>query len=260
MLMLEKTPKQIVQIVRELGSKTMRPSSHGYSRYGAIPIIDAAQMQIEATKQEKNAAIAVVGVVLGANRKWEKVVHPNLERMRATFPNLSFDQLRRMAAEKTWEEFKEVWGHRDEKKYRVLKQILDQIHKYKQQYPGKTDLQLMRTWVSLFELGMLSRNHPLHSEFPGCIANVGIATFQHLRITFGIDTVKPDLQVKNVLRVEFGARLSDARAIQAVEQIAEITGKSVVMIDQIFVKYGSGYYPLEAKGRGASSAAFEPRK
>jgi uncharacterized protein (DUF2164 family) len=62
-------------------------------------------------------------------------------------------------------------------------------------------------------------------------------------MTFGVDTVKPDLRVKEVLDFEFNTkRLSDENAIKAVEQIAKIANLKTITIDQIFVKYGSGYY------------------
>lgn len=77
----------------------------------------------------------------------------------------------------------------------------------------------------------------------GKIYNVAVATFQHLRMVFGVDTVKPDQRVKEVLSYEFGLpKLSDQKAIQAVEQIAKITNHKVITIDKILVKYGSGYY------------------
>ena len=81
----------------------------------------------------------------------------------------------------------------------------------------------------------------------GRIPNIGIATFQHLRMVFGIDTVKPDQRVKEVLVKEFELRkLSDKKAIKAAEQIASITKLKVITIDQIFVKYGSSYYNQKA--------------
>ena len=100
----------------------------------------------------------------------------------------------------------------------------------------------MKQWVLEFDLEMLNSKNVNYKDYPGSIPNLGIATFQHLRLTFGIDTVKPDQRVREVLCNEFGANLSAKNAILAVEEIATITGKEVKMIDQIFVKYGSGYY------------------
>lgn len=81
----------------------------------------------------------------------------------------------------------------------------------------------------------------------GSIPNVAIATFQHLRMVFGVDTVKPDQRVKEVLQYEFGLpKLPDKVAISIVEKIAAVLGLQVITVDQIFVKYGSSYYNQRA--------------
>lgn len=86
------------------------------------------------------------------------------------------------------------------------------------------------------------------NDLIGNIPNVAVATFQHLRMVFGVDTVKPDQRVKEVLDYEFGlSRLPDEKAIKAVEQIAALAGLKVIAVDQIFVKYGSGHYNQKAK-------------
>jgi len=81
----------------------------------------------------------------------------------------------------------------------------------------------------------------------GSISNIAIATFQHLRMAYGADTIKPDQRVKEVLDYEFGiSNLSDINVIKAVEQIAKIAEMKVITIDQIFVQYGSSYYNQSA--------------
>ena len=60
--------------------------------------------------------------------------------------------------------------------------------------------------------------------------------------------VKPDQRVKEVLETEFDIeKINDLKGILAVEQIASITKYKVIEIDQIFVKFGSGYYNKNAK-------------
>lgn len=62
-------------------------------------------------------------------------------------------------------------------------------------------------------------------------------------MVFGVNTIKPDQRVKEVLRYELGlGKLSDISTILAVEQIASIVNLETITIDQIFVKYGSSYY------------------
>lgn len=234
--------EQIINKVKELKNSLMREGSHGFDRYGTIKIVEAISKEKEDYKNGKNAAISLVGVVLGANRNWEKVVQPNLNCLGKRFPNLTFHELKNMLSEMDWKEFKDVWGHRDEKKYHVLSNLMIQILRYKEKNSKLNDLDLMEKWVKEFDLKMLYSDHEHYKEFPGSIKNIGIATFQHLRLTYGVDTVKPDQRVKEVLRKEFGLKLSDKNAILAVEEIAKITNNNINVIDKIFVKYGSGYY------------------
>jgi hypothetical protein len=223
--------------VEEIGKKMMVEDAHGFQDYRGKTISEAAALQLKKPKSENNAAISVIGVVLGANRKWEKVVRPNLDFLRNSekYKNMTFDELQKLLNEKNYADFKAVWGHRDEIKYNTLKAIVAAICKFATSNPGLNDYELMVLWT---------RNAKLENrktDILGSIRNIGIATFQHLRITFGVDTVKPDRRVMEVLRIVFGKKLSPAKSISAVESIASVTGYSVVMIDQIFVKYGSGY-------------------
>jgi hypothetical protein len=58
---------------------------------------------------------------------------------------------------------------------------------------------------------------------------------------------KPDRRVKDVLKREFNLRLSDDKSILIVERMAEIEGVTPLLIDQIFVKYGSGHYRVHSE-------------
>ena len=242
MLIRKFTDKQIIDKVTRLGNAQMRVGSHGFHDYKGMKIIDAATRQLQKTGDDKNAAIAIIGVVLGANRNWEKVVQPNLERLRKTYPELTFLKLRDMLSTMDWRTFSAIWGHSDKKKYDTLTKLVAQILKYSKENSTLNDLQLMNKWVKAFDLKMLNPKDKDYRNFPASIRNIGIATFQHIRMTFGVDTVKPDQRVKEVLLNEFGESLSDRKAILAVEEIANITKLKVITIDQIFVKYGSGYY------------------
>lgn len=236
------TEEQVIEIVARLGDAQIQEGSHGFENYKGMKIVEAAKKQAEKFGCKINAAISVIGVVLGANRNWEKAVQPKLNNLKINHSELTFKKLQNMLSEMNWEEFNKIWGHKDEKKYNVLSNLVGQILDYADKYPTLNDLQLMRQWVKEFDLEMLRSEHPEYAKFPGCIPNVGIATFQHLRLTFGVDTVKPDQRVKEVLREEFKVKMSSKNTILAVEEIADITKQSVIMIDQIFVKYGSGYY------------------
>lgn len=238
-----KTADEIRNIIRRIGENKLTKTAHTYSEFGEITISEAADLSTlnYFDKAKEKPAVALISVVLAANRNYNKVVEPNIIRIEQT--NLkSFTQLSKLVEEKTEAEFYSFWGHKDEKKYTTLKKLLISIDKLKSQYPDITnDFELMNKWATTADL--LNRKNDLIGSIP----NIAVATFQHLRMVFGVDTVKPDQRVKEVLDFEFGCkRLSDEKAIKAVEQIANITGKKVITIDQILVKYGSGYYNQNA--------------
>jgi hypothetical protein len=233
-----KLPREVAAVVHTLGNSPMRPSSHGFDLFGPVPIIEAARRQAErflTQESYRNAAISLMDVVLAANRDYNKQVEPHVTRMRRTWPQLTLAELKNMIAARDYIQFKDVWGHKDQKKYELLRQLVDAALELPTQHDW-SDYDRLHAWA-----GRASVARRLADPL-GKIRNVGIATFQHLRIVFGIDTVKPDQRVREVLATEFGAPLSPVLAILAVEQIAGFAGMKVIEVDQVFVKYGSGHY------------------
>jgi hypothetical protein len=77
------------------------------------------------------------------------------------------------------------------------------------------------------------------------IPRIWIATYQHLRMNFWANTIKPDQRVCEVLEREFWyKKINQVNAIEIVEKISEITGYSALLLDQIMVKYWSSIYNL----------------
>jgi hypothetical protein len=238
-----KTADEIKNIIKRIGENKLTESAHTYSEFGQITISEAADLSTinYFDKAKDNPAVALISVVLAANRNYNKVVEPNIVRIEKTGLK-TFFQLSTLLDKKTKEEFYSFWGHKDEKKYRTLKNLLESIDKLKYEYPDTLqEFELMNKWAT--DTDLLNRKN----DIIGSIPNIGTATFQHLRMVFGVDTVKPDQRVKEVLDFEFGfGKLSNEEAIKAVEQIASVTNKKVITIDQILVKYGSGYYNQNA--------------
>ena len=232
-----KTDADLVKTVQKLGGHRMRVSSHGFEIFGEVRIIEAARKQaatFAGNFGKDNAAIMLMSVVLAANRNFNKQVQPHVQKLHDRHPNLTFRELSNILSVMDYRQFKDVWGHKDKKKYETLTSIVQSVLMLDS--GAINDYGIMRNWAANAKLNERKKD-PI-----GRLRYVGIATFQHLRMVFGVDTVKPDQRVKEVLLREFGAKLSDEKAILAVEEIAHATGFRVAEIDQIFVKYGSGYY------------------
>ncbi len=239
------TTNDILKVLNRLGTQNLTPTGHGFEIFGATPIRQAAEQSTltYTDKSKEKPAIALLSVILAANREYNKVVEPNLRRIERDYPDLkTFQQLSEILTNKGREEFYSFWGHKDEKKYKTLSNVLDKIDELRKKYStAKDDFDLMNQWGTNADL----LNYK--EDTIGGIPNIAVATFQHSRMVFGVDTIKPDQRVKEVLDYEFGlSKLTDEKAIKAVEQIAAIAGLKVITIDQILVKYGSSYYSQKA--------------
>lgn len=235
----------ILKKLEYIGNKKLTPTGHGFDTFGSIPILESSLKSTlnYSLKPQEKPAIALIEVVLAANRNFNKVVEPNIKRIEKEFPELkNFQHLNEILFTKTKEDFYSFWGHKDEKKYETLKNILSKIDDLRKIYPNENDdFSLMNQWGNNADL----TNYK--NDYIGSVPNVAIATFQHLRMVFGVDTIKPDQRVKEVLDYEFGlSKLSDLNVIKTVEKIAEIANMKVITIDQIFVQYGSSYYNQSA--------------
>jgi hypothetical protein len=231
----------IIDMIQRLGESKMTPSAHGWEAVGPVSINEAVEtaLHVHSQRATQEPVIALVDVVLAANRNYNKQVLPRIIRFRTDpLRPRSFKELHRLMMEETFEGFcHRCYFHNSKKKYQVLKNLLAAIDELRLLFPEiNDDYSLLHQWAK--QVDLLN----LQEDVIGNIKNVGIATVQHLRMHFGVNTVKPDQRVKEVLHYKFNTpRLTERKAIMAVEQIASITGKTVYSIDQLFVKYGSGH-------------------
>ena len=242
---LTQRERQIVSAtIARLGSAAMTKTAHGYCKDANETVREAAERGTrDYTKNSRSSsAIAIMDVILAANRDYNKQVKGKIEHIRQRHPLLTIKRLAKMVEEAgTAKEFQSTWGHNDAGKFQVLKDVLAVFMPRlgKNDSPDH-DFAILAAWAERAEL------MSMHDDAVGRIHNVGIATFQHLRMTFGVNTVKPDRRVKEVLQREFGLHLTDKKSILVVERMAEVEGIPPLLLDQIFVKYGSGHYVANA--------------
>jgi len=239
------TENEVLSRLEYIGNQKLTPTGHGFETFGAIPIRESAEKSTltYTDKNKEKPALGLIDVVLAANRNYNKVVEPNLKRIETNYPELrTFKELSGILETITQQEFYLFWGHKDEKKYKTLKDLLAQTNILRDLYPtAEDDYDLMNQWGQKADL------FNYKYDVIGSIPNIAVATFQHLRMVFGADTIKPDQRVKEVLDYEFGlSKLADEKVIKAVEQIASIAKMKVIEIDQILVQYGSSYYNQSA--------------
>lgn len=226
--------------IREL---PLKPDSHLYIRYPNKTIGEAASEESKSygRNQKERPAIGLIEVVLSINRKYSTHVEPHIIRIEKT-DLATFTQLEEMINTYSIEEFYDFWGHHDARKYGIMRYTLKAINILRDKYKIKDDYVLMNKWAVEANIGKNNEDIIGRTKF------LGLATFQHLRMNYGVNTVKPDRQVKEVLRREFGfVGNNDKKAILTVENISSFSGYSMIELDQIFVNYGSGYYESESR-------------
>lgn len=227
---------EVKSIVQNLEKKDLKPTSHLYKRFPEKTIGEASEVfSVEYTDEaRKRPGLVLLSVVMAAHRNYTKQVEPQIDRIR-NMSFYSFEHLKEKA--KDFDTFSIFSGMRDLEKYSIVVELLNVIDKMKSHSGFNGDYEVMEKWA-------LKANYlNIKEDIIGRIKGIGIATFQHLRMNYGANTVKPDQRVKEVLNREFKLYAdSDMEYISIVEQIARIIGKSALYVDQVFVNYGSGYY------------------
>ncbi len=225
----------------------LKPDSHLFIRYPNKTIGEAASMESQnyGRNQKERPAIALIEVILSINRKYSTHVEPHIIRLEKT-DLASFNQLQEIMDSYSLTEFYNYWGHHDARKYGIMKEVLKAIKLLRCQYSINDDYLLMNKWATDANVEYYNK------DIIGRIKFLGLATFQHLRMNYGVNTVKPDRQVKEVLKREFGFIGSDKKTIATIETISRSSGYSAIELDQIFVNYGSGYYINEKSPQNSS--------
>ncbi len=229
----------VLKVLKRISNQPLKKDSHLYGQFKEMKIIDAVnEWKENQNPKENQPAIIFLRVVLAANRKYNTHVKPNIDRIIKENPSLtSFKSLKKLIESKSREEFFKFWGHKNLKKYNTLVNLLEATDQIRLKYNIQDDFKLMHKWAENIDI------YDYENDIIGRIKNIAIATLQHLRMDFGINTVKPDQRVIEVLKREFKFKnVNQIRAIKLVEAMADIAKITVRKLDLVLVNYGSGYY------------------
>jgi hypothetical protein len=226
---------ELLQIIEGMRAKPLVEHCHLYLRHPGKTIGEAAAEEARDYSREAKdrPGLMLLSVVLSIHNDYTRKVEPVLNKLRKQ-DFKSFHDLENLVSDE--EAFQDVCGGYDDKR-RILGEILPAIDRLKEKRGIDDDYAVMNTWAKNADLR--ARKY----DDIGRISGIGPAAFQHLRMNFGVNTVKPDQRVKEVLERKFKILIQDdATAVEAVETLSEICGRSAIELDQIFVNYGSGYY------------------
>lgn len=236
---LIKDKEFVRKTIERISNEPLKKNSHFYGQFKEMKIIDAVNNWEENQNPKDNQpAIIFLRVVLAANRKYNTHVKPNIDRIIQDNPSLTtFKSLKNLIKSKSREEFYEFWGHKNLKKYNTLVNLIEATDQIRLKYNIQDDFKLMHKWAENIDI------YNYENDIIGRIKNIAIATLQHLRMDFGINTIKPDQRVIEVLKREFNfKKVNQIRAIRLVEEMANISEITVRNLDLVLVNYGSGYY------------------
>lgn len=239
---------EIMEKLNMMMEKPLTKTSHLYDRFQGKTIGEAVRAFSSNYDDEakKKPGLVLLSVILAAHRNYTKQVEPIIKTLREKSFN-SFEDLKKALVD--YDKFVHIIGAREQEKYIILVELMKKIDKMKSDTGIYSDYDVLHKWA------VNADYNNIKNDTIGQIKGIGIATFQHLRMNFGIDTVKPDQRVIEVLNKEFNFISNNpADCIEAVEYISMISNFKVIDIDQIFVNYGSGYYTdITDKGETVSN-------
>lgn len=189
---------------------------------------EIARKEKKALKVE-NAAMALVTTVLAMRQKWNETAGPRVKAFKVKYPHVkTLQDMKDLIDSMSEREFcKKVLNLNIKKtsfwRYVMLKNLIKAFTVYRTEKRFNGDWEAIQDWAKKVDI----KN--LEDDIIGRIQDVGPATLQNLRLICGIDTVKPDVHVKEALKeIELG------NEIEVVELLSELTGYSSVELDQIF--------------------------
>lgn len=191
--------------------------------------------KVRREKQDKwvnNHVEAIVNTILAMHQRWESTAEPRFLKYQKEHHDIdTLYKMRDFINTKSEKEFcKEILGFNITKnqnwRYEMLKDMVNAFIKYQEDMQLESDEAAMLKWANEFELS--NENDPIMS-----INQVGLATVQNLRLCLGINTIKPDVHIKNAL-VNIGL----GNDVQICELVSELTGIPCRDLDQIFWHWG----------------------
>lgn len=189
---------------------------------------ELAKKETKALKVE-SAAMALVTTVLAMRQRWNETASPRVKAFKVRYPHVkTLQDLKDLINSMSEREFcKDVLSLNIRKtpfwRYVMLSNLIEAFDTYRTENGFTDDWEAIQQWAKKVD----AKN--LEKDIIGKIQGVGPATLQNLRLICGIDTVKPDVHVKEALK-EIGL----GNEIDVVELLSELTAYPSVELDQIF--------------------------
>lgn len=190
---------------------------------------DVASREHLVSAWAETPAEALLNTALAIRQRWKETVEPRLAAFKKNYPSTRtvYDLRMLVDSMNEYDFCKNGFGmHITEtpnRRYKMLKDMIAVFIKYQEEKGFSSDKEAMKDWAEKCNLSNLK------NDIIGRLPNVGLATVQNLRICMGMNTLKPDVHIKNALK-EIGLG-NDA---DLCDLVSELTGYSPLELDQIF--------------------------
>lgn len=110
-----------------------------------------------------------------------------------------------------------LWGYRYGRRFRQLRRLVSYFRKV-----GVTNQASLRRWA---------RKSSFEGDFKGKVKGLAFAVYKWLQMRIGVQTVKPDVHIKNFLSRAAGRKFGDEEAVSALERVARDIGWKAHLLD-----------------------------
>lgn len=119
-----------------------------------------------------------------------------------------------------------LWGNNHWKRVEWLRGFLPFLME-----SGLTDYDSLKKWAHASDF---------RRDFEGRVKYLGIAAYKWLTMRLGVDTVKPDVQIRNFVEPIVGHPVSDEELVRVIEQVAPGLGMTPRELDASIWEYQRG--------------------
>ncbi len=178
-----------------------------------------------------NPVLICMDAVLSINRIYAGFVRPRIDNFRNEYPDINtLEALRNLIQLKGHEGFCEVWNYRHVERVDLLDRLSTKFLTIADQGNQISDLAAMRDWAASVDvMDFLNFN----------VKDIGLKTFQYLRMLLGVPTVKPDRHISRAVALALGEKRNDIECISLLVSASKQIGLDATYVDHNIWHYFS---------------------
>jgi len=140
----------------------------------------------------ESAVLILSDAILSVRRNYDSVVTPIMERIRRhKLHEYSLEQLVEIIDTRGCDHLMDLWQYRETERVIRLRNLSRKFVTLKSEMDLSNDMETLRQWA---------QTATVEASKAFGVKGVGIATYQYLRILSGVDTVKPDVHLKQAVK------------------------------------------------------------